>query len=1216
MGDSLTLLLLGTPDLSVGGAPLGIRSAKSRALLCYLAATPGPRSRTELAGLLWGERPDANARGSLRLALSELRREVGGWLDITREHVRFRAGDGCYVDYRELTRAVTVARALRLWRGPFMDGVSFCDAPAFTGWLECERQRVRQLLRGLLVRSGDGDEPDRTVRLARLVATLDPYDEEAHRLLMSALARAGNRAAALACYDELRRRLADELGVSPAPETVALRRDLVPRPVPARRAAVPVPGTELVGRAAEVDRLRALLARERLVTLLGPGGIGKTRLAIAAAAADETRPGAETPIAPRAGAACAPRTETVSVPRAETAFVSFAGVRPEAAVTTLARRLGVDLSPPRPAAELLLSALATRHLLLVLDNLEHLPAFDRVIGEILRTAPAVRILATSRRRLNLPGQVTVAVQGLPAPAAESLFVARALAARPAFDPEREAARVAAICAATGGLPLAIELAAGLLRAVPCADLAQRLGVDPGLLSAAGPAARARHACMRTVFETSWRLLEPAAQEALAALSVFRGGCTLCSALEVAGTTPEVLVLLVDQSMIELTPAGRYTIHPLVQQFAAARLPEGSPVRARHAAHFARLLDRHAPALHDASDTEVTDVLGAEMDNIRLAWTVSGEPGFLDRYWTLCLRLRLYEESGTVVRRHLARPGQPAHLRARWSWMAGVSAYQMAREREAAQLAKQALAILGEPLPDSPAARVAAMTRAAARQAAHRLLSLSGSGGGERRFASAARTDPAGPEAAQALTLLARLAYHQHDLPTMLVASLRQLNAAERADDPALRAEAYANFATIGRMAGRHGLADRYGRLADRALAGIGHPTDAANRALLARGLDQLHSGAFDAAHRSFTEGRARTLDPRMAENCAGMLAETALWRGDFGVAAELFAETEELSVKRVGGDDIGRYWCLTGRAEALLRVDGVPVEHVRELVAAARASTDRRVAYEKELGLRDGRVMRIVQDMRLLTTTARLDLLTAPTRLDPLTAPTRLDALTAPTRLDALTASTRPDRPTPRQALVDALALAERLPAAQPGMLECWAGLAELLWSLDPWPDRAVARRLAAHLSRYAARNPGAAARIGWARALALATAGKDRAARRAAEHAVAAADRLEAPYDRRRAEEVARHLGRAPHGQDTRTIAPHGQDTQAIAPHGQDARTIAPHGPDARTIAPHGPDAQPRPPVAHRGQDTQSKGPIAPTARPGPAVPEGRSVLPGRPTG
>ncbi|TDD18874.1 AfsR/SARP family transcriptional regulator [Nonomuraea diastatica] len=532
MGDSLTLLLLGAPELAIGGEPVGIRSAKSRALLCYLAATPGPRSRAELAGLLWGERPDANARGSLRLALTELRREVGRWLDITRDHVRFRENDGCFVDHRRLIEAQAVAEALRLWRGEFLDGVSFCDAPAFAGWLESERRRVRTLLRNLLVRSGPDGSAD-VVCLAQVVAALDPYDEEAHRLLMASLARAGNRAAALARYEELRRRLATELGVEPAPETLAVRQELVPGPRsrPARRAALPVPGTELIGRDADVRRLRRLLARERLVTLLGPGGVGKTRLAIAAADAGP-----------------------------ETAFVSFAGVRAEAAVTMLARRLGVDLSPPRPALALLLSALARRSLLLVLDNLEHLPAFDAVIGEVLRVAPAVRVLATSRRRLDVPGQATVPVEGLPGPAAETLFTARALRARPAFDPDREAALVAAICATTGGLPLAIELAASLLRAVPIADLAQRLGVDPGLLSAAGPATRERHACMRTVFETSWNLLDPAGQEALAALSTFRNGCTLRSALEVARTTSQVLVHLVDHSMIDLTPSGRYALH--------------------------------------------------------------------------------------------------------------------------------------------------------------------------------------------------------------------------------------------------------------------------------------------------------------------------------------------------------------------------------------------------------------------------------------------------------------------------------------------------------------------------------------------------------------------------------------------------------------------------------------------------------------------------------
>lgn len=1037
MGDSLTLLLLGPPELALQGRPVGIRAAKTRALLCYLAATPGPRPRSELAALLWGERPDANARGSLRLALSELRKEVGGWLDITRDHVRFLAGDGCFVDHGHLARTPTVAEALRLWRGDFMDGVEFCDAPAFCGWLESERGRARLLLRELLLRAGSAP-PDQFVRLARLVAELDPYDEEAHRLLITALARAGNRSAALACYDDLRRRLADDLGVEPAPETVAVRRALV---TPVRRAAPPVPRTDLFGRDAEIGELRALLARERLVTLRGPGGVGKTRLAIAAAASS-----------------CA--------------FVSFAGVRPEAAVTTLAQRLGVDLSPQRPALDLLLAALSGREQLLVLDNLEHLPAFDPVIGRIMRTAPGVRILATSRRRLDVPGQVTFEVAGLPGPAAEALFVCRAVRAQPAFDPDRHAAPVAAICAATGGLPLAIELAAGLLRAVPLAELAQRLGADAGLLSADGPAARSRHACMRTVFETSWRLLDPAGRAALAALSVFGGGCTLRAALEVARTTPRVLIRLVDHSMIQLTPSGRYVLHPLIQQFAADHLDprERRAVRERHAAHFTRLLDRHAAALQDASDAEVTRVLGAEMDNIRPAWAVSGRPGFLDRYWVLCLRLRLYEESGAIVLRHLARTPEAPYLRARWLRMAGVSEHQLARECESTRLARAALDAVGERLPTSRPGLAAAALTAAARQFLHRALPI-------RRSGTATEA-----EVAQALTFLARLAYHQQDLLTMLAASLRQLNAADRTPDPALRAEAYANFATIVRVAGQHRLAARYGALADRSLSDIDHPTEPASRARLARGLDLLAAGDFERARGSFAECRARTLDPRVAENCAGMLAETALWRGDFEQAAELFADTAEQAARRVGGDDIGRHWCLIGQAEALLRIDGTSKERIGQVLTAARASTDRRRTHERRLGLRDGPVMPVIQEMRLLTAAARLG------------------------------------RSDPGQALATVLELAARLPSAQRGMLECWSGLAELLVSLPP--DAATARRLDRHLNGYQSRHPGAAARIGWARALVLAHGGRRKAAGKAAEQAMRTAERLGTPYDHRRAKE------------------------------------------------------------------------------------------------
>ncbi|MFS1303971.1 ATP-binding protein [Streptosporangium longisporum] len=1086
MGDSFSLLLLGTPELVVGGRPVRIRSAKTRALLCYLATTPGARSRAELAGLLWGERPDANARGSLRLALSELRRDVGGWLDITRDHVGLRAGDGCFVDYRQLTRDPTVAGALRWWRGEFLDGLSFGDAPAFAGWLECERRRARLVLRELLVRTGPAAS-EHVVRLARIVTELDPYDEEAHRVLIASLAGTGRRASALACYEELRLRLARELGVDPAPETRALRRDLTPRPATARRAALPVPGSELVGRESDVRRVRALLSGERLITLSGPGGIGKTRLAVAAAqAAQADDRDAASPSCPGAG-----RHGTASSPSADVAFVSFAGVRAEAAVTTLARRLGVDLSPPRPAAELLLAALAGRSTLLVLDNLEHLPSFDGVIAEILRVAPGLRVLATSRRRLDVPGQVVVPVEGLAEPDAEALFVARALTARPGFDPEREAPLVAAICAATGGLPLAIELAAGLLRAVPCADLAEHLGVDTGLLCVAGPAARSRHASMRTVFETSWRLLDPARRAALAALSVFDGGCTPRAALEVAGTGPEVLVHLVDHSMLQLTPSGRYTLHPVIRRLAADRL-EDPGVRERHARHYARLLDRHATALQDGSDTEVVRVLGAEMDNIRRAWRVSGQPRFLDHYWTLCLRLRLYEESVAIVREHLDLPPQDPRLRARLLRMAAVSSHQLARERAATRLARAALDTLGEPLPTTPTGLATALLTAATRQAAHRLLPATAA----RRLLPASRTADieadieaeTAAETAQALTLLARLAYHRQDLPLMLVTSLRQLNAADRGTDPALRAESCANVATIARLAGRHRIAARYGDLADRALSGVGHPDETVHRTRLARGIDLLHAGRFEDARRSFTEGRSRTIDPRVAESCAGMLAETALWQGEFAAAATGYAETEELAVARVGGDDIGRHWCLTGRAEALLRLDEVPVERVRELLEAARASHERRRTHAKEIGLRESPASRTIQELRLLAIAARLD-------------PARTPGAAA-----------------------EALRLARRLPTVQPGMLECWTGLAELLG--DARQDRAAAPLLLGHLSRYAARNPGAAARIGWALALVLAALGGRRQARRTARQAMTTAERLAAPYDHRRAESLVRTLG------------------------------------------------------------------------------------------
>ncbi|GAA4069153.1 ATP-binding protein [Nonomuraea soli] len=1122
MGDPLRILLLGPPHLLLGDRPLPIRSAKARALLYYLAATRTPRSRAELAGLLWGERPDARARGSLRLAVLELRRDAGAWLDISRDQVALRLGAGCFVDHAALAGDPGVEQALRWWRGDFLDGVGLDDAPAFTAWLEGERQRTRLLLRQVVLRHAG--RPDAAlVRLARVLAALDPLDEEAGRLLMSALAGTGNRAAALTTYEALRRRLREELGVAPAPQTVALREELarVPgRPPGAAaltsRAALPVPRTSLVGRQAEIEQVLALLGTERLVTLHGPGGVGKTRLAIA--------------VAQRWGGA------------GERAFVSFVGVHAEAVVTTLARRLGVDLSPPRSAEDLLVAALADRPVLLVLDNLDHLPGFDVVIARVLQAAPGVRMLATSRRRPAVPEQVCVAVRGLAGPPAEALFAERARALLPQIEapggpggqarggpggqvpggpggqvpggpggqvpggpggqvpgPGGSSALVAAVCAATGGLPLAIELAASLLRALPLEEVARRLATDLDLLAAHESAPRRRHGSLRTVFEASWRLLDPPAQQALAALSVFRGGFTLDAALEVARTSWRVLMRLVDHCMIHLDPAGRYHLHPIIQQYAGSHLsyrarPE---VVGRHTACFSRLL--HGHAVENGLDTAAARVLGAELDNLRLVLERGdGDAAFLDRYWTLCLRLRLYEEGLAVLSRRLERTADPPRLRARWLRLSGAMLYQLGRDPDAVGHAEAALRAVGLGWPASAPALVTALVR----DVLGHLWQRARAGG----------HDPVAAEAAQALALIALLAYRRHDLLAMLAASAGQANTAWRSGDAALRAEACAHLAIALRVAGSRRLADRIGHRADTDLVRhsapppgvLGHG-DAADWARLARGLSHLNAGRLREARLVLTECRERTVDPRLAETCAGLLAETAIWQGDFATARDLFDETAELAASRVG-DEVGRHWCLTGAAETLLRLDGTDPGEIRAVLDRARAAEERRRTHGALLGVRDDPAARLVQEIRLLTATARLH-----ARQDPRSP--------AEPRLQASLA-----------AVDHILELAARLPRTQPGMIECWSGLAELAWihwihtSAPATPDRAARRRLRVldrHLARYINRYPGAAARLGWGRALLHQARGHHRGADAHAGRALAAATRMNVAYDARRAAAV-----------------------------------------------------------------------------------------------
>jgi predicted ATPase len=352
-----------------------------------------------------------------------------------------------------------------------------------------------------------------------------------------------------------------QLVIAGLPDVFPALRTLSPRP-----SNLPVPLTRFVGRERELARLHVLLddPARRLVTLVGPGGIGKTRLAVQVAATRQDRS------------------------RDGVVFVSLVGTapaRPEEAadlvVANLAAALGVSLAVPRDPLELLCDHLAARELLLVLDNLEQLPDAAKVVAALLERAAGVKLLATSRRRLGLEGECLVEVAGLPYPPPDADPDARSCEAVQLFEDHARLIRpglgsaadedVGRICRLVAGVPLAIELAARWVRSVTPAVIADRLAGDLDLLATSAPDVERRHRSLRSVIDWSWQLLTDEECRALRRLSVLRGGFDLEAAAAVAGASLPLLAGLVDQSLVAVGEDGRYAVHDLLRQYAAERL---------------------------------------------------------------------------------------------------------------------------------------------------------------------------------------------------------------------------------------------------------------------------------------------------------------------------------------------------------------------------------------------------------------------------------------------------------------------------------------------------------------------------------------------------------------------------------------------------------------------------------------------------------------------
>jgi predicted ATPase/DNA-binding SARP family transcriptional activator len=615
---NLTIEFLGPAKIMLDGAIVSdIKTAKTTALLAYLALESNrPHRREALAGLLWPDSPENAARSSLRQAVANLRRsldDAGADPPIflsSRESLQFNPDAQFAFDVQDFTANYAFTQAHRhrrldtcpicaghlqeasqLYKGDFLAGLSLADAPQFESWMVYRRESLhRQALQAMSVLATAAlrrADYDAALHLARRQLALEPWRETAARQAMRALAYNGQRGAALALFEQTRQTVAAELGVEPEAETTELYyriRDDVLGPAPADRrfsgTILPAP-TPFIGRETELEELRKRIAdpTSRLITLAGPGGSGKTRLARELALLME----ADFPH----GAAFVPLSAAVDAADIAAAITDVVELRLQSAVSE---------------EEQLLSFLAAKEMLLVLDNYEQLLPELGFLRKLLQQAPGVVILVTSRHRLGLPAEWLYDVRGLHVPAGApdsalasyssiQLFAERARQVDHTFRlaPENAEA-VAFICRLAGGLPLAIELAAALVRYQTPRKIAGQLQESLEMLASTHADMDPRHRSMKAAFEHSWRLLSESEQRTLSRLSVFRGGFTPELAVEVTGATPQELNQLIDKSLVARVSDGRFELHELFRQFAGAKLADSEGEFTTH--------ERHLHALND------------------------------------------------------------------------------------------------------------------------------------------------------------------------------------------------------------------------------------------------------------------------------------------------------------------------------------------------------------------------------------------------------------------------------------------------------------------------------------------------------------------------------------------------------------------------------------------------------------------------------------------
>ncbi len=626
----LEIHLLGQFNVQHDGEPIEIRSRPARILLAYLVLTRGthhPRER--LAGLLWPNSIESNARKNLRQALWQLRNAIGDThLLVDASSIALNSTYDLWLDISLLedTADQDLETAVSVYEGELLPGF-------YEDWILLERDRLdaayARKMQRLLTQFLQEERWTEVLGWSERWIAKGHVPESAYRALMMAHAATGELPNVELVYQRCVEALRQEVNVEPSEETTQLYRSLLAgedvsqylgeeksgQAVSAepQQVSLPTQPTFFIGRKQELTEIEQLLAHGRLLTLTGPGGIGKTRLAVRAAAvmASEFNDGCF--------------------------FVSLAPIRAvEHLIQTIAEAVRFPLATHLDPQHQLLNYLQKRQLLLVMDNFEHLLEGVGIVSEILQAAPEVKILATSREILNLQSETSFTVEGMDFPElagpeetgkhdAVSLFVQSANKVRPGFDPSPgELIHIARICQNVGGMPLAIELAAAWLKILNVDEIVEELEKGLDILITETRDTPERHRSIRAVFNHSYSMLRPNEQETFLRLSVFRGGFTREAGQEVAGASLQLLAELVNKSLISHDPnTARFRVHDLLRQYAQEQLeatPEASnSAQEAHAAYYAAFMQQRGDYLRGQRQKMVLAEIEADIENVRAAW---------------------------------------------------------------------------------------------------------------------------------------------------------------------------------------------------------------------------------------------------------------------------------------------------------------------------------------------------------------------------------------------------------------------------------------------------------------------------------------------------------------------------------------------------------------------------------------------------------------------